>query len=105
MNELTNQILQNIFDLSDKKDQDSFEIQQEQLSGNIYLLQCLCFNNESVVLNSLEEFSNKNNEDIVQFFYSKLFGIDESNEDSDYSKLRFVYSNRNLRQKGIFYYK
>ena len=75
------------------------EIQQEQLTGNIYLLQCLCFSNEQLVASVLEEFKQKLNINFSSFFYDNLFGIEEEKEINEYFKLQFKYSNRTLRSK------
>lgn len=99
INEITKHILDNIISLSKKKDSDLKEIQQEQLIGNIYLLQCLSLNNEQMVLTVLEDMNDPNNVNFIAFFYENLFGIDSNNHITEYSKLNFKYSNRTLRSK------
>ena len=91
--------MENILDLSMKKDSELGDIQQEQLAGNIYLLQCLCLNNENLVLSAQDEFNNNKKINFVIFLYENLFGIDHQLEVMDYSKLHFKYSSRNLRHK------
>jgi len=99
INEITKHILENIVSLSKKKDSELKEIQQEQLTGNIYLLQCMCSNNEQMVLNVLENMNDPYNINFIAFLYENLFGIESDNNVSEYSKLNFKYSNRTLRSK------
>ena len=99
INDIIKHILENILELSQKKDSELKEIQQERLIGNIYLLQCICSSNEQTVLSVLEEFNTKKKLNFTYFFYENLFGIDSENVVVDYSKLHFKYSNRTLRNK------
>jgi ubiquitin C-terminal hydrolase len=99
VNNLTMHILSIIFQLSNKFDSEMTEIELEQLSGNIYLFQCLCANHDQIVLSCLEQFSQENNINMVTFIYSNLFSIDIT-ENVSLSSVRFKYSSKYLRQKA-----
>jgi ubiquitin C-terminal hydrolase len=100
--DLAMHIVGNIYGLSLKSDSEMDEIEQEQLSGNIYLFQCLCTNHELVIIKTLENFSQTNNINIVEFIYNNLFCIQIPNSNEaqfDYESVKFKYSGKNLRQK------
>ena len=79
------------------------EIEQEHLSGNIHLFQCLCANHENIILNTLVLFSNENNINIIDHIYNCLFTIhtdQDNNINNNYEKIKFTFSNKSLRQKS-----
>lgn len=99
LNELSTHIISTIRNLSQKNDIDLSESEQEQLSGNIYLFQCLCLNYENVILPILDNLSDFN---IINFFYKNLFSIEDrehSHNSNSLVNVRFKYSQRSLRQK------
>jgi ubiquitin C-terminal hydrolase len=100
VNSLTKHILFIIFQLSKKFDTEMSEIELEQLSGNMYLFQCLCAHHDGIVLSCLEQYSQDNNINLVEFLYSNLFCIDIT-ENMSLSSVRFKYSSKYLRQKAF----
>jgi ubiquitin C-terminal hydrolase len=96
---LSTHILSMIFKLSEKYDDELSEIELEQLSGNIYLFQCLIDNYDSVLVGILDNFSQANNVNIVEFLYKNLFYIEENIPVSSYGNIKFKYSSKYLRNK------
>ncbi len=95
--ELSSHIIDTIRSLSQKNDVDLSEYEQEQLSGNIYLFQCLCLNYENIILPILDKTEDFN---IINFFYKNLFSIENENgKENNLMNVRFKYSQRSLRQK------
>jgi len=95
--ELSTHIIETIRNLSKINDIDLKDSQQEQLTGNIYLFQCLCLNYENIILPILDKIEDFN---IINFFYKNLFSIEQENESkNDLMNVRFKYSQRSLRQK------
>lgn len=97
--ELSLHIIETIRSLSMKNDVDLSDSEQEQLSGNIHLFQCLCLNYENIILPILEKIEDFN---IINFFYKNLFSIENENDNQNENNLmnvRFKYSQRSLRQK------
>ena len=91
--DLSIHILNKIYQLSHKYDDELSELELEQLTGNIYLFQCLCDNYDFKITAILDSFSQNNNLNIINFLYENLFGIDEN------SSQKFKYSNKYLRKK------
>jgi ubiquitin C-terminal hydrolase len=96
---LSSHILSMIFKLSEKYDDELSEIELEQLSGSIYLFQCLIDNYDSILAGILDNFSLAKNINIVEFLYKNLFYIEENIPVTSYSNIKFKYSSRYLRNK------
>jgi ubiquitin C-terminal hydrolase len=108
LKEISIHIIDTIRNLSKFNDMELTETQHEQLSGNIYLFQCLCLNYENIICPILDKIEDFN---IIDFFYGNLFVIENvkgknnnnqnqnniGNKISNY--VRFKYSQRSLRQK------
>jgi ubiquitin C-terminal hydrolase len=96
---LSTHILSMIFKLSDKYDDELSEIELEQLSGNIYLFQCLIDNFDNILTGILDNFSQAKKINIVEFLYKNLFYIEENIPITAYGNIKFKYSSRYLRTK------